>query len=106
MQECALQYDNIWYLFSQAEHDKPSQSDLQWIRIILNAKNKDYISHHDEIKNEAEKLERLINQKIIDDNQRNKINKLRKKISNLKKTETILWRIISLLTIFVYKIFR
>ena len=108
-QECSSQYDNIRYLLAKSQHDKLSvinQNDIQWIKIILNAKNKDYISHHDEIKNEIEKLEGLINQKIIDENQRNKINKLRKKIKNLKNSENILWRAISILTIFIYKIFR
>ena len=73
---------------------------------ILNSKEKNYFANHNIIIQAIRNLETATNQILLNPETENKIQKLRKKIKNLNTIQKLFWIFLSLITVWVYLIFR
>ena len=93
-----LDYDTLRYLVAKAQQKSTTPSQDKGITIMFDQTPKNYLAHHAEIKQEI--------QTIVDAAQWTTIEKKRRKRTNLKAFTNIYGWCLSVITLFVYRLFR
>ncbi len=99
-------YDTIRYEVAKQQYLHPSSTSHQGILRIFQESNPQYNRLHSIIKEEITAIEDSIQQKIISEQQRNELEKINKKYQKYTKLQNIIWRILTILTVGIYKLFR
>ena len=98
-------YDTLRYQIAKAQYENPAIQNNKGIKITIEADHKNYPANAAEIKQEILSIEQQWGKEIISKEQRDKINSQTKKKNILMLSTQILGRIITILTIGIYKIF-
>lgn len=106
IQSLTREYDMLRYLVAQAQKNQPNAPTHSGIKIIFDTPHPDYLHHYDIIQKEIQSIESDLQMKIVDDAARNKISVLTKKQKHLTTFTNGLWWLLSLITVFVYRLFR
>ncbi len=101
-----LDYDTLRYLVAKAQQKSTTTSQEKGITILFDQTPKNYLAHHAEIKQEIQKIESSLGTAIVDAAQWTTIEKKRKKRTNLKAFTNIYGWCLSVITLFVYRLFR
>ena len=99
------EYDTLRYLVAKAQKQSTPTTESRWIKILFDATHPDYLHHHAEIKQEIKSIESGLWAPIVDDVTRVRIEKKLKNYDSLKLFVNIFWRIISIITILIYRLF-
>lgn len=99
------EYDTLRYLVAKAQKQNWGDSKNKWITVLFDIAHPDYLHHHTEIKNEILNIESGLWGKIIDDTKRAEIEKKQKKYRNLDAVVNVYGRCVSVITLFVYRLF-
>lgn len=99
------EYDTLRYLVAKAQKQNTTTTEFRWIKVLFDTTHPDYFHHHAEIKSEIKSIESGLWATIVDDVTRVKIEKKLKNYDSLKLFVNIFGRIISAITILVYKLF-
>ena len=99
------EYDTLRYLVAKAQKQSTATTESRWIKVLFDTTNPDYFHHHAEIKQEIKSIESILWTSIIDDVTRARIENKLKNYDSLKLFVNIFWRIISAITILVYRLF-
>ena len=101
-----LDYDTLRYLVAKVQKNSTSTSQDKGITMLFDQTPKNYLAHHAEIKQEIQKIESNLGSTIVDAPQWTMIEKKRRKWTNLKAFTNIYGWCLSVITLFVYKLFR
>ncbi|MCX6822504.1 MAG: hypothetical protein NTX91_00715 [candidate division SR1 bacterium] len=99
------EYDTLRYLVAKAQKQNTMTTEFRGIKVLFDTTHPDYFHHHAEIKSEIKSIESGLGATIVDDVTRVKIEKKLKNYDSLKLFVNIFGRIISAITILVYKLF-
>jgi len=105
-------YDEIWYLVSLNMYEFNQQAKAQWkenqlmywAKSIIWLQQNDYISNKKKIFQDIAKLEAYIWKKIISEELISQINWLHKNFSNSSFFQNMFWRILTILTLWLYRL--
>lgn len=101
-----LLYDTIRYQVAKAQYGTPTPQGNEGINKVMTADHKNYLGNATAIKQEVLTIEQKNGQEIISADQRKTIQKQTKKKNILTIIVQGIGRIITLLTIGIYKLFR
>lgn len=105
-EKLVLSYDTLRYQLSKAQYENQNIQDSKGIKIVIDAEQKNYPAHKEEIKEEILSIEQKLGKQIITENQRATITKQTHKKKKMTIFVQLIWRINTLLTIGIYKLFR
>jgi phosphoglycerate-specific signal transduction histidine kinase len=95
------------YDFSQQAKSQWKENQLiYWARSIISLEKNDYISNRKKIFQDITKLESYIWKKIISEELIYQINWLHKKLKNNSFFQEMIWRILTILTLWIYWLVR
>lgn len=100
------EYDTLRYLVAKAQKQSTATTESRWIKVLFDNAHPDYLRQHVEMKSEILNMETNLWAKIIDDVMRAEIEKKQKKYRKLKTIVNVYGRIVSVITVLVYKLFR
>ncbi|MCF7835008.1 hypothetical protein K9M48_03040 [Candidatus Gracilibacteria bacterium] len=90
----------------QYQNKKNNNINIQLVKTIFDSQSKDYFKEAKNIKIKIKEIENNINQNLIENKQRSKFQKHYKKTKRLMIFSNTIGRIITILTIGTYKVFR
>lgn len=99
-------YDTLRYQIAKSQYENRQIQEEKAIKIIMEAKHKDYLVNATEIKEEIISLEGTLGQKILWPEQRITVEKQTKKKNKITFFVQIIWRTSTFLTAGIYKLFR
>lgn len=91
-------YDTIRYQIAKAQYNNPNNTDIKGIKIVMESEEKNYLKNTKAIKEEIFTIEKTLGQQIIQEDQRNNIEKTTKKTKRIKKMTQIIGRATTLIT--------
>jgi len=97
-------YDTIRYQLARAQYEN-SSIEGDWIQIVMDAEHKNYVANAAIIKQEIVSIEKRSGQAIVTDKQRKTIHQQTKKKNRLTIVVNYIGRILTFLTIGIYKLF-
>jgi hypothetical protein len=100
-----LSYDTIRYQVARAQYGNPAIQDSKGIKVVMESEHENYLANAKAIKEEIFSIEQKLGQKIISDDQWNAITKQTKKKRLLMVFVQLIGRLITLLTVGIYKLF-
>jgi len=100
-----LLYDTIRYQVARAQYGNPASQESKWIKVVMESEHENYLANVAAIKNEILSIEQNLGQQIISADQRTMINKQTKKKKTLMFFVQFIWRLTTLLTAGIYKLF-
>ncbi len=98
-------YDTIRYQVARVQASNPIIQDNKGIKVIMESEHKNYLANSTAIKEEINLMEQKLGQQIVSADQRTTITKQSKKKRTLMILVQLLWRIITVLTVGIYKLF-
>ena len=98
--------DTLRYLVAKAQQKSEKTTENKGIKILFDLPKPDYFHHLVEIKQEIKSIEGGLWTSIVDDVARSRIEKMYGKRKSLNTFTNVYGRIVSAITIFVYKLFR
>ncbi len=98
-------YDMLRYQVAKAQYENPSIQDGAGIKTVIDAEHKSYLANSAAIKTEIQSIEQTLGQWIIAPEQRIKIQRQTKKKHRLFIFNQLIGRLITLLTVGIYKLF-
>ena len=99
-------YDMIRYQVTRAQAGNPSIQDNKGIKVVVDVEHQNYLANSIAIKEEISSIEQKIGQQIVSAEQRTVLATQTKKKRVLMLFVQLLWRIITVLTVGIYKLFR
>lgn len=109
--DLTVSVDEIIYLLSKAQYSLSEQQTLQYdpcfalMKTMFESWHFEYIDNLDTIKENVQKVEVLLHQRVISDEQRNNIEKQRKSLRNHLNRSHILWYELNIVTLWIYNLF-
>ncbi len=97
--------DTLRYLVAKAQQKSEKTTENKGIKILFDLPKPDYFHHLVEIKQEIKSIEGGLWTSIVDDVARSRIEKMYGKRKSLNTFTNVYGRIVSAITIFVYKLF-
>jgi len=98
-------YDTLRYQIAKAQYENSSIQNKKGIKIVIEAKQKNYLTNEKTIKEEILSIEQILGHQIISDDQRKKIHKQTKKKTRIKRFLQFIGRFTTLITAGIYKLF-
>ena len=98
-------YDTLRYQVAKAQYESREVEESKGIQSVIDTEHKNYLSNAKAIKEEILAIEDQLGQEIISSNQRKTIDEQTKKKNRLTVGVQTIGRIITILTIGIYKIF-
>ena len=98
-------YDTLRYQVAKAQYESREVEESKGIQSVMDTEHKNYLSNAKAIKEEILAIEDQLGQEIISSNQRKTIDEQTKKKNRLTVGVQTIGRIITILTIGIYKIF-
>lgn len=98
-------YDTLRYQVANAQYTNPTIQDRKWVKVTIEADQKNYLDNAKAIKDEILSIEQTLGQTIVSEDQRKAINKQTKKKHAAKIFVEIIGRLTTLLTVGIYKLF-
>ena len=98
-------YDTVRYQVAKAQYESREVEESKGIQSVIDTEHKNYLSNAKAIKEEILAIEDQLGQEIIPSNQRKTIDEQTKKKNRLTVGVQTIGRIITILTIGIYKIF-
>lgn len=98
--------DTLRYLVAKAQQKSEKKTENKGIKILFDLPKPDYFHHLGEIKQEIVNIQTSLWTTIVDDVTRVRIEKMYGKRKSLNTFTNVYGRIVSAITIFVYKLFR
>ena len=98
-------YDTLRYLVAKAQQKSTITSQDKGITMMFDQTSKDYLAHHAEIKQEIQKIETSLGTTIVDAPQWTMIETKKRKRTQLKAFTNIYGWCLSVITLFVYRLF-
>lgn len=99
------EFDTLRYLVAKSQQKSEATTEHKWIKILFDLPKPDYFHHLPEIKQEIQSLQSGLWTIIVDDATRFRIEKMYSKRKSLHAFTNIYGRCVSVITIFVYKLF-
>jgi hypothetical protein len=100
-----LLYDTMWYQVARAQYGNPAIQESKWIKVVIDADHKNYITNAKTIREEILSIEQKLGQQIVTTEQWNIINKQTKKKNNVTVFVQLIGRLTTVLTVGIYKVF-
>ncbi len=98
-------YDTIRYQVAKTQAGNPSIQDNKGIKVVIDTEHQNYLGNSKAIKEEINSLEQKLGQQIVLADQRTLLVKQTKTKKTLLIFIQLLWRIITVVTVGIYKLF-